>query len=94
MTEADNLRRWQESGDPYRWVWGCAGAWTVEDYAILLADLRAGSYWPMIEDDVVITLDKTRKLYGDLERWHLLGDQAQSQIDQPPASPDDEDVWF
>lgn len=92
MTEADNLTRWQDSGEPHVWVWQCSGAWSNDEFVSLLAALRTSPYWPLNEADVLKTLEAARNTYCDLERWHLLGDQGQT--DQSPASPDDGEIWF
>ena len=70
-----NLARWLESGDPYRWVWSRLGAWCEQDYAALIADLRAGPYWPLDEAEVRGTLEAATTMYRDLERWGLLAKQ-------------------
>ncbi len=86
MSEAENLSRWQDSGEPYRWVWKCSGAWCHEEFVRLLATLRTSPYWPLNEAYVLKTLEAARKTYCDLERWNLLG--------EPPAPPKDDDVFF
>jgi hypothetical protein len=68
----NNFSRWVESGDPYRWIWNRMGAWSEQDYATLLADLRAGPYWPLDEAEVRRTLETATATYRDLERWGLL----------------------
>ena len=75
MNETHNLSRWLESGDPYRWIWSRVGAWSEQDYATLLADLRAGPYWPLDEAEVRRTLEAATATYRDLERWGLLAKQ-------------------
>jgi hypothetical protein len=70
-----NLTRWLDSGDPYRWVWSRSAAWSEQDYAELLVDLRAGPYWPLDEAEVRRTLETATSTYRDLERWGLLGKQ-------------------
>ena len=72
MSEMQNFPRWLESGEPYRWIWRRMGAWSEQDYATLLADLRAGPYWPLDEADVRRTLETATATYRDLERWGLL----------------------
>jgi hypothetical protein len=94
MTELDNLTRWKDAGHPHIWVWAWAGAWTDDEYAGLLASLRIGPFWPLNEDDIMKTLEAAAKTYLDLKRWHLLGDDVQGRRSAPPASPEDEDVWF
>ncbi len=68
MSETENLSSWLDSGEPYRFVWDRLGAWADDEYAGLLASLQTGPYWPMIEDDVVKTLEEAKKTYVDLER--------------------------
>jgi hypothetical protein len=70
-----NLTRWLNSGDPYRWVWRRSAAWSEQDYAEFLVDLRAGPYWPLGEAEVRRTLEAATSAYRDLERWGLLGKQ-------------------
>lgn len=70
-----NLSRWLESGDPYRWVWSKAAAWCEQEFATLLADLRAGPFWPLDEVGVRRTLEAATSTYRDLERWGLLAKQ-------------------
>ena len=43
----DNLRRWNESGQPRKWVKGHEGQWNHQDWLALLAALKQSSYWPM-----------------------------------------------
>ena len=89
MYEAENLTRWRDSGDPHRFVWGCTGAWSEQEFASFLASLRSGQYWPLNEDDVRKTLDDAADTYHDLKRWNLLADQAQERTDVPKQSEDD-----
>ena len=70
-----NLSRWLESGDPYRWIWNRSGAWCEQEFATLLAELRAGAYWPLDEAEVRGTIETATATYRDLERWGLLGKQ-------------------
>jgi hypothetical protein len=67
-----NLTRWLDSGDPYRWVWRRSAAWSEQDFAEFLDDLRAGPYWPLNEAKVRQTLEAATATYRDLERWGLL----------------------
>ena len=79
-----NLSRWLESGDPYRWIWSRSGAWSEQDYAALLAELRAGPYWPLDEAEVRGTLETVTATYRNLERWGLLAKQ----------DGEDDDIFF
>ena len=93
MTESENLSKWQDSGQPHIWVWQHIGAWSDEEYAELLATLRAGPSWPLNEVDIMRTLHEAAQTYHDLKRWHLLGNENKQQTTDVPASPDDE-IWF
>lgn len=78
---AANLARWLDSGDPYRWVWGRSAAWSEQDCAELLVELRVGPYWPLDEAEVRRTLETATSTYRDLERWGLMGKQdAEDEI--------------
>lgn len=81
---ADQLSRWLESGDPYRWIWSRSGAWSEQEFATLLAELRAGPYWPLDEGEVRRLLEVATATYRDLERWGLLAKQ----------DAEDEDIFF
>ena len=70
-----NLSRWLESGDPYRWIWSRSGAWSEQELATLLAELRTGPYWPLDGAEILRTLETATSTYRDLERWGLLGKQ-------------------
>jgi hypothetical protein len=94
MNEAENLSRWKDSGEPHVWVWACEGAWTDDEYAGLLATLRAGPYWPLNKDDIVKTLEAAVRTFRDLQRWGLLGDEGQRRAGDSPPSPDDEEIFF
>jgi hypothetical protein len=88
MTEGENLMRWKDSGHPHIWVL----AWTDDEYAGLLATLRAGPYWPLTDDDIAKTLDAAAKTLRDLQRWGLLIDKGLGRA--VPASPTDEEIFF
>ena len=79
-----NLSRWIESGDPYRWIWSKSAAWCEQDFAELLAELRAGPYWPLEEGGVRRTLEAATSTYRDLERWGLIAKQ----------DAEDDDIFF
>src|SRR5207249_2757776 len=42
-----NLRRWEASGAPHRWVEAHRGRWTNADWLGLLAGLEHSEFWPM-----------------------------------------------
>src|SRR4051812_351447 len=58
--EADNLRRWQASGDPRRWVEARQGRWVHADWMALLDTLRQSYYWPMHEAEIGRVLEEAR----------------------------------
>lgn len=94
MTDAENLKRWQDSGEAHRWVWNCSGVWCDEEYADLLVLLRMGVYWPMNENDIMKTVEAAAETYHNLNRWNLLGDQGQGRASNEPAPPEDGGIWF
>ena len=42
-----NLRRWQESGTPERWVKGHQGHWSHADWLALLGTFQWSGTWPV-----------------------------------------------
>ena len=58
--EADNLRRWRESGQPRQWVKAHQGSWNHDDWLALLDELKHSSYWPMQPDAVGLVLEETK----------------------------------
>ncbi len=58
--EKRNLCRWQESGEPRRWVQGRAGQWGHEDWLALLANLQRSAYWPLDPVAVGRVLEEAR----------------------------------
>jgi len=60
-TPAENLLRWEESGDPRKWVDHRNGQWTHEDWEALLSTLEGGEYWPMDPGEIGVLLEKLRK---------------------------------
>ena len=59
--EADNLRRWKESGQPRAWVEAHKGTWGHQEWLALLAALERSSYWPMHADAIGLTLEETKR---------------------------------
>jgi hypothetical protein len=68
-----NLRRWESSGEPYRWVEAHRGRWTHGDWQRLLAGLEHSEFWPMPADAIGAILERTRKRYEGLRRWQQSG---------------------
>jgi hypothetical protein len=68
-----NLRRWQQSGEPWRWVGAHHGAWNHDDWLALLAALRHSEFWPLHPEAVGAVLAQTHALWWNLERWKRSG---------------------
>lgn len=94
MYEAENLTRWRDSGDPHRFVWGCAGAWSEQEFDCFLASLRSGPYWPLDEANVRNTLEEAADTYHALKRWNLLADKVQERVGDVPQPPEDDEIFF
>ncbi len=59
--EADNLRRWRESGQAWAWVEAQGGRWDHDAWLALLDDLKRSSFWPMHPDAVGLALEEIRR---------------------------------
>lgn len=70
---ADNLSRWEESGQPWRWVESRCGVWDHRDWLILLANLRHSEFWPMEPDAVGAVLERMKQERANLKRWQESG---------------------
>jgi hypothetical protein len=57
---ADNLRRWQESGQPHLWVESHNGQWNHADWLALLDDLKRSEFWPMDPNTVGRLLEQMK----------------------------------
>jgi hypothetical protein len=68
-----NLRHWESSGEPYRWVEACRGRWNHADWLRLLAGLERSEFWPLSPEAVGGVLERTRRRYVGLERWQRSG---------------------
>jgi hypothetical protein len=68
-----NLRRWEQSGEPWRWLDSHRGVWTHDDWLALLAALRRSDYWPLDPDAVGIVLGQMHALWSNLQRWKQSG---------------------
>jgi hypothetical protein len=60
-SEAENLRRWRESGQPRAWVEARQGHWGHADWLALLEELQRSPYWPMPPDAVGLALEDARR---------------------------------
>lgn len=74
---AENLRRWQESGAPRRWVDARQGRWDHIDWLALLDDLGRSPYWPLDPDAVGQALEQARQRRHNLRRWERSGQARQ-----------------
>jgi hypothetical protein len=59
--EAENLRRWRESGQPRAWVEARRGQWGHAEWLELLERLRRSVYWPMHPDEVGLVLEELKR---------------------------------
>jgi hypothetical protein len=63
--EVENLRRWELSGDPGRWVESRRGMWDHSDWLGLLNELQQSDYWPLPPNEVGALLDQVRRQLAD-----------------------------
>lgn len=59
--EADNLRRWRESGQARAWVEARQGYWNHDDWLALLEGLKRSPFWPMNADAVGLLLEESKR---------------------------------
>jgi hypothetical protein len=59
--EAENLRRWRDSGQARAWVEARGGHWDHDDWLTLLEDLKRSPYWPMQADAVGLVLEEAKR---------------------------------
>ncbi len=59
--EAENVRRWQESGQARAWVEAHRGRWGHEEWLALLASLERSPYWPMQPEAVGMVLEEEKR---------------------------------
>jgi tetratricopeptide (TPR) repeat protein len=60
-SEAENLRRWRESGQPQSWVQAHRGQWNHEDWLALLETLKRSGFWPLKPEDVGAVLEEIKR---------------------------------
>jgi hypothetical protein len=59
--EAENLRRWQTTGQARAWVEARRGSWNHDDWLALLEELRRSSYWPLRPEEVGLALEDAKR---------------------------------
>jgi hypothetical protein len=59
--EAENLKRWRESGRARAWVEARGGRWDHAAWLALLDELRGSSFWPMDPDAVGLVLEEEHR---------------------------------
>jgi hypothetical protein len=52
-----NLRKWQQSGFPQRWVEAHHYRWNDADWRALLKELERSEFWPMVPDAIGMVLE-------------------------------------
>jgi hypothetical protein len=60
-SEAENLRRWRESGQARTWVEARQGRWNHDDWLALLEELKRSPFWPMPPDAVGLVLEDEKR---------------------------------
>jgi hypothetical protein len=73
----DNLRRWQQSGGPRRWVEARLGSWDHQAWLALLDELRGSPFWPLHPDAVGRAVEEAREQWQNLRRWERSGQPRQ-----------------
>lgn len=71
----ENLLRWQQSGEPQRWVAERRGNWIHDDWIGLLDLLKRSSYWPLEPKQVGLELEKVKQNY--------LAEQRRATVSRP-----------
>jgi hypothetical protein len=62
--EAENLRKWRESGQARSWVQARRGSWGHADWLALLDDLRRSPFWPVDPEAVGLVLEEEKRQWG------------------------------
>jgi hypothetical protein len=68
-----NLQRWEESGEPRKWVEDRQGRWDRRERQILVEYLRQTTYWPVDIPSMDRLLDRIRLEWWNLRRWQQSG---------------------
>jgi hypothetical protein len=78
--EWHNLRLWEQSGEPRRWVESHQGTWEHGDWLALVKALRRSAYWPLDLDAAGGLLGGLKGRFRSLQRWpSLLSDPEREQ---------------
>lgn len=67
-------RRWEASGEPYRWVEARRGRFGRDDVLRLVASLERSPYWPLDVASVTAALERARRRYENLRQWERSGE--------------------
>jgi hypothetical protein len=70
---ADNLRRWEQSGEPRRWVEAREGQWERADVRRLLDGLSLSAYWPVDLAAAEGVLERLTAEWWNLRHWQESG---------------------
>jgi hypothetical protein len=73
----ENLRRWQQSGEPFRWVEAHQGRWNHRDWLTLLKQLRQSEFWPLEPAAVGLVLEGLKPQWVNLRSWVFAGKARQ-----------------
>jgi hypothetical protein len=73
-TEWHNLRLWEESGQPRRWVEAHGGKWDHDDWLGLVEALRRSAFWPLDLNAAGALLEGLRWRSRPLPCWPSLMD--------------------
>jgi hypothetical protein len=68
-----NLLRWQDSPEAYRWVEEHQGQWNHDDWLALLEQLRESDFWPLEPDEVGRALERLKVQWSNLHQWQASG---------------------
>jgi hypothetical protein len=60
-SEAENLRRWRDSGQPRTWVESRRGQWDHAAWLGLLEELKRSPYWPMPPEEIGKVLEAIKQ---------------------------------
>jgi hypothetical protein len=64
-----NLRRWERSGQPRRWVADHEGRWGEAEWSALLQELTRSAFWPLDPEAVGEVLEELAREWRNARRW-------------------------
>jgi hypothetical protein len=67
--EWQNLRRWEQSGEPRRWVEARGGQWDHDDWLALVRALQRSDLWPLDLEAVGEILERLKARGAKFRRW-------------------------